>query len=217
MDNFMIKLEESTFGENKYYVEIIKSFIEGYPKDTTRVIIDNDKVELKVSDMVGSKFITFRKNSDGRLKINIDRSVDLVRYQDTIIYDDHGVMMERSSCMATIKPDVNEKVQPADLALELSNLGENLSGHANEIYQSVNLRKVTRPENFGLEGNYIQKRIVFDQEGKENKNVIEGTFNVLSFGSVSSLEFPKDEDIKVINKEDFIREDNYEYPNSRSL
>ncbi|MBR3660341.1 MAG: hypothetical protein IKN63_00360 [Bacilli bacterium] len=216
MDNFMIQLEESVFGENKYYVEIIKSFIEGYPKDTTRVIIDNDKVELKVSDIIGSKLITFKKNSAGRLKINIDRVVNLIRYQDTIIYDDYGVMMERSSCMATLNPSVNEKVNSDDLALELDNLGENLSGQANLIYENINLKKVIRPENFALDGKYIHQRIVYDN-GKEIKNLIEGTFKVLSSKSITSLDFPKEDDVKIVRNENFILEDTYEYPNNRSL
>ena len=217
MEDKLSKLEESTFGDNRYYVEIIKSFIEGYPLDSTRVFIDNDRVELKVNDLVGTKMITFKETSDGKLKINIDRNVDLVRYQDVLIYDDHGVMMERSSCMAILQKDVNKKVESTDLALELNNLGENLSGRASEIYQSINMKKVTRPENFGLEGNYIEKRVVYGKDGNPNQNLIQGKFNVLNSSSISSLEFPNEENILLTNSENFIQKDTYEYPNSRSL
>jgi len=217
MENLNNKLEESVFGDNKYYVEIIKGFIEGYPKDTTRVLIDKDRVELKVNDMVGSKTITFKKLNDEKIKVNLDKNADLIRYQDTIIYDSHGIMMERSSCMAIINSNVNQKVSPNDLALELNNLGENLSGRASEIYQSVNLKKVTRPENYALDGDYLHKRIVFHPNGNVEQDVVQGTFKVLNSKSISSLDFPNEDDVLVTNSENFIQEDSYEIPTSRSL
>lgn len=215
-NKILSNLENSKFGLNKYYKEIIMEFINEY--DSSRININDDIISIKVSDKIGSRDITFNIDDLGRLKIKINRNFDMMRIQDIIVYDDHGVMLERTNCQAELKHDVNDKFKDNKKALEeeFNELGFP-SIYTGQIFKSINLKKIKRPENYGIDGTYIHKVIEYDERGLMNGKNLEGTVNILNSNSISSLEFPNDSDV-AITKEEILDDNNtYEYPNSRSL
>ncbi len=214
-DKLISKLDESKFGNNKYYKEIIKEFISEYQ----RVTISSDLIEIKENDQVGSKNICFSIREDGNLVIKVNRSVDLMKFQDIIVYDNQGIMMERINSQAKLKKDINEKFKnmPDILVEEFNELGQHPSIYTGQIFKNINLRIVKRPDNFGLDGLYSQKNVSYDERGLMNGKIVEGTFKVLNSSSINTLDFPNESDIN-ITREEILDDDNvYGYPNSRSL
>ena len=217
-ENLISELEKSQFGKNKYYLEIIKEFISDY--ESSRANINDDLITVTANDKAGSRNIEFTINELDRLVIKVNRTMDLIKFQDVIVYDNQGIMMERCNTQAELKKDVNEKFgdQPNILAEEFKTLGVNPSIYTNQIFKNIRYKKVTRPDNFGLIGFYTSKEVSYDEKGLMKGKVIEGTFNVLKSNSISTLEFPNLEDI-VVTKENEMNDNESEaiYPNSRSL
>lgn len=216
-ENLINELEKSKFGNNKYYQEIIKEFISIY--DESRVTINDNLIEVKANDQAGSRNIYFVLNELNRLVVKVDRNVDLIKFQDIIVYDAHGIMMERTNAQAELKKELNKKFKdnPNVLIEEFSELGQHPSIYTGQIFKNIRLKKIKRAENFDLTGLYTSKVVSYDDSGLMDGKIIEGTFNVLNSSSISSLEFPNEEDITITNEE--LLDDNniYDYPNSRSL
>ena len=151
--------------------------------------------------------------------IKVNRSVDLMKFQDIIVYDNQGIMMERINSQAKLKKDINEKFKnmPDILVEEFNELGQHPSIYTGQIFKNINLRIVKRPDNFGLDGLYSQKNVSYDERGLMNGKIVEGTFKVLNSSSINTLDFPNESDIN-ITREEILDDDNvYGYPNSRSL
>ena len=214
----MNDLEITKFTNNKYYLEIIKGFISGYT--SPRINISDNLINVKANDRVGSKEIEFTINDLDRLEIKVNRTSDLVRFQDIIFYDNQGIMMERINTQAELKKDANEKFQdrPNVLASELREIGYMPSIYTNQIFNSIHSRKIIRSDNFNLQGLYIEKDIHYDTNGLMHQKLVEGTFNVLKSNSISTLEFPKEDDLTITREDEFDDNDiTTNYPNSRSL
>ncbi|MBQ8891856.1 MAG: hypothetical protein IJ068_03215 [Bacilli bacterium] len=211
-EEILKELETSDFGTNKYYVEIIKEFINNFPKESTRVIIKQDYVYLKIKDLSGIKTINFTIENNC-LKIKIDKTIDFMKYQDTIIYDDYGVMLERTHCKSKLKSDINEKFGENQEVLthELNNLGTEHSIYTGSIFENIDYKKVTRPENFGLDGTYIHRYMQYDMNGQLNGNEIQGTFKVLNSNSISNLEIPEEKDVIVTQEKLLVDDNSYTY------
>jgi len=217
-DNLLKEFEKTKFGTNKYYSEIIKEFINGY--DTSRIKISDDLIEVKANDRAGSREMYFRINEEGKLIVKINRNMDLLRFQNIIIYNNDGIMMERSDSQAELKKDINEKFKDklSILQEEFDELGKNQTIYTGKIFNNIRLRTIKRPENFGLEGIYNQRAVSYDERGLMKEKIIEGTFNVLNSSSISTLEFPSDQDINITKEEEYDDRNNHMiYPNSRSL
>ena len=217
-ENLNDELKNTKFGKNKYYVEIIKNFISGY--SFPRVTINDDSINVIATDRGGSRDIEITINELDRLVIKVNRNVGLERFQDIIVYDNQGIMMERTNTKAELKKDVNEKFQdrPNILVEEFKELGEIPTVYTNQIFNNIRFKKIIRPDNFGINGLYKQKDIFYDERGLMKSKVVEGTFNVLKSNSISTLEFPNTADINITKEDEF--DDNdiiINYPNSRSL
>ena len=212
------KIKESNFGVNKYYVEIIKEFIENYSKNDVRVNVKEDSINLQIKDLSGSKFILF-SIKDGNLLIKVDKTVGLKKYQEVIVYDDYGVMLLRTNCQAILKSKINEmfKDRLDILEHEFSKLGRETSIYTGMIFDSIDLKTVKRPENFGLNGLYTHKNVSYDESGEMSGKQIEGNFNVLNGHSISTLEFPKEEDITNLKEENLNDKDIFVYDGASKL
>ena len=210
-------LEKSKFGDNKYYKEIIKEFISEY--QFPRVTINNDLIEIESGDKVGSRDISITLNDSSNLVVKVNRNFDMMRFQDIIVYDNKGIMIERTNTQTELKKDINEKFKDNQNVLldEFNELGQHPSIYTGEIFKSINLRKIKRAENYNINGLYTHKEIFYDEHGLMNGKIMEGTFNVLNSDSISSLEFPNESSV-FITKEEILDDNNiYGYPNSRSL
>lgn len=217
-EELLNKILTSEFGKNKYYIEIIKSFIENYPKDTTRININSRDIHIKANDIAGSRDIYFDLNSYNNLKIKVDRNVDLYKYQNIIIYDEKGVMIERSIAVAKIKDNINQEFDNKDILVEeFSEIGKNASIYTGKIFDMIDYKYIKRAENYSLDGFYSHKNVTYDEKGVRSGKLIEGFFNVLESSSISSLDFPSDDNIKITNTKNLNDDNIYMYPNSRSL
>ena len=206
------KLEESVFGSNKYYVEIIKEFVSELKKENTRTIIESNNVHLEVKDLSGIKIINFTLNNDC-LQIKIEKSIDFRKYQEVITYDKYGVMLERIRSKAELKHDINEKFRDNQevIASELNNLGENQSIYTGSIFDNIDVKKVKRPDNFGLDGIYLHRFMKYDNDGQMKGHELQGTFKVLDSGSIFMLEIPDEKDIEVTNEKLLVDDKEYTY------
>ena len=97
-ENLISELEKSQFGKNKYYLEIIKEFISDY--ESSRANINDDLITVTANDKAGSRNIEFTINELDRLVIKVNRTMDLIKFQDVIVYDNQGIMMERCNTQA---------------------------------------------------------------------------------------------------------------------
>ncbi len=211
-------LQTSNFGNNKCFLTIIKTFIEKYVDENSRINVLDSEINVKADDKIGSRVITFSLKN-GNLFVVVDRMIDLRRYHDVIEYDQEGIMMKRTSVNALVKESANKlaSFDPEIVAHEFENLGEEATLYTGMIFQSVDIRKIERPDNYGLVGNYSHKNTTYDDRGIGLSNLIEGNFNVLETSSLSNLEFPDEKNIKITNQEKYDDTNNYAYPNSRSL
>ena len=216
-ENIIKDLENTKFGSNKYYLEIIKEFISKY--ESPRITINDEEISVKTVDNAGIKEIYFTIKSDN-LEIKMNRNINLVKIQDIIVYDNQGIMMERTNAQAELKNDVNEKFKDKAPILieEFKELGKDFTIYTNQIFKNIRYKKIKRPDNFSLTGLYQSKDISYDERGLMKGKVIEGNFNVLKSNSISTLEFPREEDI-IVTKEDIMddKESEVVYPNSRTL
>ena len=202
MSDELLKKIEGVFGNNKYYVAIVNEFIDSFPKENTRIVINNDNINMKIKDLSGIKNVSFSLQ-DNYLKIKVDKTIDFRKYQDIITYDNYGVMLERTRSASIIKPNVNEEFRgkPQDLNQELDIVGENLTSKTGLVFDSIDYRKVKRPDNFGLDGLYVHKRIHYDQFGKLDGSELQGTFKVLDSNSISTLEIPDENEVLVVKQQ----------------
>ena len=206
------KLEESVFGTNKYYLEIIKEFVNNLSKEDTRIVIEQDNVYLKVKDLSGVKIINFNLDNNC-LRIKIEKSIDFRKYQEVIIYDEYGVMLERIRSKAELKQDINDKFQDNQeiITAELNNLGQNQSIYTGSIFESVDIKKVKRPSNFSLDGIYSHRSMKYDNMGQMNGHELEGTFKVFKSGSIFTLEIPDEHDVIVTKEQLLVDDKEYTY------
>ena len=212
-EELLRKIEEGNFGNNKYYIEIIKEFINSFPQENMRIVLEPDHIYLKIKDLSGIKIVLFTL-SDNNIKIKMDKTVNYIKYQDIIVYDEYGVMVERTNSWAEIKNDVNKKFRNNEsiLASELDSMGEIITPYTGMVFKTVDSRKIKRPENYGLEGNYVHKSISFDSNAKLSGREIEGSFDVLNGNSIITLDFPLEEDVKVTRDQLLIDNNNiYSY------
>ena len=214
-EKFLEDLKKSQFGNNKIYLTIIKGFIEKYINDNSRIEVLDSEIKVKASDRAGSRDIIFSINNDNLIVI-VDRCIDLRRYNDYIEYDSDGVMIKRTSISSLMKKNANEQ-DSSILTNELEHIGTPTL-YTGQIFETIDLKTIERPKNYGLDGFYSHKSISYDDRGMQSGTYIEGTFNVLDATSISNLEFPDEKNVK-ITKNETLDDDHieYGYPSSRTL
>ncbi len=211
-------IENTKFGKNIYFKEIVLEFLNSYNQNQVQPNIQEELISIRTNDMAGARDITFAIKNN-QLEIIINRMIDMVRYQDILLYDAVGIMMKRSNCIAFLKPSANLFVNddPSILASEFSLLGQKNSIYSSKIFKSINFTEVERPSNYGLIGKYINKQESYNDKGLREGKLIEGEFPVLETNSISSLEFPSIEKVKVTSETDLTDLQEYTYPNNRML
>lgn len=214
----MENVKESKFGINKYFLAIIKGFLEKYMNENSRINMIDSQMMVKAGDKLGSREITFSLKEDSLIVI-VDRNIDFRKYQDIIEYDSEGIMMKRKSISSLMKKNVNNLLidKPSILIEEFENFGDPTL-NTGKIFDVMDIKTIERPSNYGLDGFYTHKRVAYDDKGMMKGNYIEGKFNVLKSNSLSNLEYPNENDIEIIKQE--ILDDSitdYTYPSSRRL
>ncbi len=217
-ESIMENVKESKFGINKYFLAIIKGFLEKYMNENSRINMIDSQMMVKAGDKLGSREITFSLKEDSLIVI-VDRNIDFRKYQDIIEYDSEGIMMKRKSISSLMKKNVNNLLidKPSILIEEFENFG-NSTLNTGKIFDVMDIKTIERPSNYGLDGFYTHKRVAYDDKGMMKGNYIEGKFNVLKSNSLSNLEYPNENDIEIIKQE--ILDDSitdYTYPSSRTL
>ncbi len=217
-ESIMENVKESKFGINKYFLAIIKGFLEKYMNENSRINMIDSQMMVKAGDKLGSREITFSLKEDSLIVI-VDRNIDFRKYQDIIEYDSEGIMMKRKSISSLMKKNVNNLLidKPSILIEEFENFGDPTL-NTGKIFDVMDIKTIERPSNYGLDGFYTHKRVAYDDKGMMKGNYIEGKFNVLKSNSLSNLEYPNENDIEIIKQE--ILDDSitdYTYPSSRSL
>ena len=217
-ESIMENVKESKFGINKYFLAIIKGFLEKYMNENSRINMIDSQMMVKAGDKLGSREITFSLKEDSLIVI-VDRNIDFRKYQDIIEYDSEGIMMKRKSISSLMKKNVNNLLidKPSILIEEFENFGDPTL-NTGKIFDVMDIKTIERPSNYGLDGFYTHKRVAYDDKGMMKGNYIEGKFNVLKSNSLSNLEYPNENDIEIIKQE--ILDDSitdYTYPSSRRL
>ena len=85
------------------------------------------------------------------------------------------------------------------------------------IFEEIDQKEIIRPENYGLTGKYKRRQIKYTINNEKEEAIIEGNFEVLGGGSISSLHFPKETEIVVTKQENYKIEPEPIYPNNRTL
>ena len=85
-ESIMENVKESKFGINKYFLAIIKGFLEKYMNENSRINMIDSQMMVKAGDKLGSREITFSLKEDSLIVI-VDRNIDFRKYQDIIEYD----------------------------------------------------------------------------------------------------------------------------------
>ena len=211
-------IKETKFENNKYFKEIIEHFINGYASDNSRVNVTEKGIIVKANDRAGSRTLIFTLKNNC-LEVKIDRTVNSYKYQDIILYDEAGIMMKRSKCVANLSENANKFISenPDILTSELDLLGQKQSIYSAKIFKNVDYKEVVRPTNYGLTGSYTHKNVFYDERGARTGSLIEGEFKALEGSNISSLEFPSADKVVITHEEDLSDSFDYQYPNSRKL
>ena len=213
-------LEETEFGNNKFFNEIIKTFINQYSEiinysnygdldspNNNKVDIANNVIKFYGEDRAGSRDITITIK-DENLVIDLNRLSIPYRFKTILVYDNYGVMLRRINWSGLLKDKIDSNININDLDLEYDYLEENGNNIIEKLFNSFDYKEVKRPDNYGLTGKYFHRNMKMLENGEKEDGILEGEFRVLESSSISSLEFPSEEKITVIRNHNYKQQSN---------